>query len=42
VAVILTATAMPARAETVVRWATPEPPVTWDPHGAEVSYTESG
>ena len=31
-----------ARAETVVRWTTPEPPLTWDPHGAEVSYTLVG
>ncbi len=31
-----------ARAETVVRWATPEPAVTWDPHGAEVAYTFVG
>jgi peptide/nickel transport system substrate-binding protein len=28
-----------AEAETVVRWTTPEPAVTWDPHGADVSYT---
>jgi peptide/nickel transport system substrate-binding protein len=42
VAAILAATAVPAWAENVVRWATPEPPLTWDPHGAEVSYTLVG
>jgi peptide/nickel transport system substrate-binding protein len=31
-----------ARAEAVVRWAPPEPAVTWDPHGAEVGYTIYG
>ena len=30
------------RAETVVRWAPPEPAVTWDPHGADVGYTLYG
>src|SRR3954471_21778324 len=31
-----------ARAETVVRWATPEPAVSWDPHGSDMFYTSSG
>jgi peptide/nickel transport system substrate-binding protein len=40
--VLLAPAAAPARAETVVRWATPEPLLTWDPHGAEVSQTLVG
>lgn len=32
----------PASAETVVRWAAPEPAVTWDPHGADVNQTTNG
>jgi len=34
--------AMPAQAENVVRWATPEPVLTWDPHGAEWAYSQMG
>jgi peptide/nickel transport system substrate-binding protein len=30
------------RAEIVVRWATPEPAVSWDLHGANVTYTILG
>jgi peptide/nickel transport system substrate-binding protein len=42
-ATILTAaTAAPARAENVVRWATPEPPLTWDPHGSDWAYSQTG
>src|SRR3954454_2365222 len=36
---LLVVVASPVRAETVVRWATPEPAVTWDPHGADIRYT---
>jgi peptide/nickel transport system substrate-binding protein len=34
--------ATPVRAETVVRWVTPEPALTWDPHGADHAYTAFG
>ncbi len=41
-AMVLAAAAMPARAENVVRWATPEPLLTWDPHGADYAYSQMG
>ena len=36
------AAAAPTWAETVVRWATPEPLLTWDPHGADYAYSQMG
>ena len=41
-AILSAAIAAPARAETVVRWATPEPLLTWDPHGADYAYSQMG
>jgi peptide/nickel transport system substrate-binding protein len=40
--VITVASATPARAENVVWWATPEPSLTWDPHGSNSHYTQIG
>ena len=42
VAILSAALAAPARAETVVRWATPEPPLTWDPHGSDFLHSVIG
>ena len=39
---IFTSATMPARAENVVRWVTPEPSLTWDPHGLDFLYSLIG
>ena len=41
-AVLATLVSTAAQAENVVRWATPEPVLTWDPYGADSSYTQMG